>query len=211
MTLKKLSAATTKKNVAELEDLFLNADLDTSWLDDYYGKRSQVVDVAVATLAQYGNTSLLNDIFEAEELDYNHNSDRWLIRALTEIYALWVDKDAIIAREDNMLHEPDKSNPHWKTLFNYELAKLLVAKGKRMSFDRSIYGWEDYSFGTPKELPPIVALFNIKEDYWADLAGSFATEHDLRTGFTAHVMYSDGTFRDVRYEADLGSIMRELS
>lgn len=211
--LKELSASAVKANTAALEDLFLNTNLDMQWLDNSYSAREdQMVDVAIAALARYGNAVLLADVFEAEEMDHGNNWDARQMRAMTEIYAIWVDKEAIVSREDNLLNEPDMSTPHWKAMFNHELAKLLVAKGKLMGHHRSTYGWEEFNerYGEKKKILDAVAVFNVKEDHWGEFSGTFVTDDDSHTGFTAHVMYANGTFRDVRYEASLGDIMKEL-
>lgn len=211
--LKKLSAKAVKANTAALEDLFLNANLKMDWIDSSYSAREdQMVDVAIAILAQYGNTVLLADMFEAEEMDHGNDWDARQMRAMTEIYALWVDKEAIIAREDNQLTAPDLTSPNWKAMFNYEFAKLIATKGRLMGFHRSIYGWEDWNqrYAEGEELSNVVAVFNLKEDHWDEFDGTFATEDETHTGFTAHVMYADGTFRDLRYEGSLGDIMKEL-
>ena len=211
--LKELSASAVKANTAALEDLFLNTNLDMKWLDNSYSAREdQMVDVAIAALARYGNSVLLADVFEAEEMDHGNNWDARQMRAMTEIYAIWVDKEAIVSREDNLLNEPDMSTPHWKAMFNHELAKLLVAKGKLMGYHRSTYGWEDFDerYSEGKKTSVVVAVFNVKEDHWGEFSGTFVTDDDSHTGFTAHVMYANGTFRDVRYEASLGEVMTEL-
>lgn len=211
--LKELSAEAANANVAVLEDIFLNANLDMKWLDSSYSARDgQMVDVAIATLARYGNTVLLADVFEAEEMDHGSDWDARQMRAMTEIYALWVDKEAIVSREDNLLHAPNTAKPHWKDMFNHELAKLLVAKGTLMGYNRSIYGWEDWDQRSVEgdKLKNVVAVFNVKEDHWGEFAGTFATDDDSRTGFTAQVMYANGTFRDLRYEATLAQVMKEL-
>jgi hypothetical protein len=211
--LKELSAKAVKANTAALEDLFLSANLDMKWLDNSYSTReAQTVDVAIATLARYGNTVLLSDVFEAEEMDHGNNWDARQMRAMTEIYAIWVDKEAIVSREDNLLNEPDMTAPHWKAMFNHELAKLIVAKGKLMGFHRSIYGWADWNqrYAEGEDLKNVVAVFNVKEDHWGEFSGTFVTEDDTHSGFNAHVMYADGTFRDLRYEASLGDVMKEL-
>lgn len=208
--LKKLSAKTVKENIVVLEDLFLNTKLDFSWLDSSYSARdAQIVDIAIATLAQYGNTVILADVFHDEELDHESNYDSMTIKAITDIYSMWVDKKAIIAREDNLLNSPDMTNPHWKAMFRHELAKLMATKGKLMAHYRSVYGWEDYIRGDGK-LPEVVAVFNVKEDYWGEFQGTFVTENDEKTGFTAHVMFKDGTFRDLRHEAGISQLMNEL-
>jgi hypothetical protein len=211
--LKELSASAVKANVAVLEDLFLRANLKMDWIDSSYSVReAQLVDVAIATLARYGNTVLLSDVFEAEEMEYGNNWDARQMRAMTELYAIWVDKTAIISRKDNLLNAPDMINPHWKAMFNHELAKLIITKGKLMGYHRSTYGWEDFEqyLGVGRKSASVVAVFNVKEDHWGEFSGTFVTDDDSRTGFTAHVMYADGTFRDLRYEATLADVMKEL-
>jgi hypothetical protein len=209
-SLKKLPAKAVTENTAVLEDLFLNANLDTSYLDDSFSTRDkQIIDVAIATLAQYGNTVTIKEILDAEEITHDYNYDSYLIQALTDIYALWVDKEAIINRQDNVLRKPDRSTAHWKELFNYELSKLIVKKGTLMAHYRTAYGWQDYQSGKTK-FPEAVAAFSVKEDYWDEFAGTFVTEDDSRTGFTCHVMFSNGIFRDFRYEGSLAQVMKEL-
>lgn len=207
--LKKLPAKAVKENTETLENLFLNCKLDFSWLDSSYSRDGQIVDIAIATLAKYGNKVLLADVFKEEELEHESNYDAMIIKAITDIYSLWVDKKAIIAREDNLLNTPDMTNPHWKAMFLHEVSKLMTSKGKLMAHYRSSYGWEDYMRGADK-LPEVVAVFNVKEDYWGEFQGTFATDDDEKTGFTAHVMFKDGSFRDLRHEAGISQLMNEL-
>ena len=200
--LKRLRKPTVvKANTAVLEDLFLNADIEVE--SDPY-ESPQWPDVAVATLAMYGNDVLLSDILETEEL--TDSSDAGLVRIMIDLYALWVDKDAISNREDNLLTEPKMDKPEWRALFNYQMAKLVARKGRLVSLRASYYGWEDYT--NTAKLPEIVALFNLVEDAWKEFDGTFNTDDDSHTGFTCDVMYADGKFRKLRYEGTLADIMR---
>lgn len=210
--LKKLPAKAVKANIAILEDLFLNSNIDTSWMDttSRHSNDDQLVDIAIATLAQYGNTIILADVIEVEELEH-YSYDARLIRTLTQIYALWVDKKFITHRSDNQLIEPQGEERNWKTLMDFEIAQLMTRKGKLMGHQRSNYGWEEYEWKGEKKRPPVAAVFNLREDHWGEFVGTFASGDDSKTGFTCHVMYADGEFRDLRYEGGLGEIMQEIA
>lgn len=201
MILDTVSPEEAQKNTETLEDLYLSADIQTlpvNWFE-------MTEDVAIFTLARYGNRALLADIVETAELDPTGEYDSMLISVMAEIYALWVDKDALVARADNQLAEPATDN--WQDTLNHRLAKLLIKKGSLMGFRRSIYGWHDV-YG--QELPEIVGVFNVREDRWEEFTGTFATDNDSRTGITGHVLYANGLMRDFRYEGNLSDIMQEI-
>lgn len=197
-------------NVAKLEELYLKSEKKLPWLDHSYDSRySQMIDVAIASVAKHTPTTLLHEILEAEEID----PTRWgaydadLAHTISEVHALWNYRGKIKSRPDNLLN-PAEDNASLKDRFNRDVANLVISRGSLMRFNESFYGWEEYD-NTEKD-SHVVAAFNLKEDHWKEFAGTFASEEDSRTGFSLEVMYANGKFRKMRYEADLGSIMREL-
>lgn len=206
-TIKKNSVKITKENIETLENLFLSQKVDDNWLNDYRENSGQTVDVAIATLSQYNNKLTIKEICNNEELDNESNYDAALIRIMTAVHSLWVDKKAIIERTDNMIDAPTEIN--WKTLFNHAVVKLVLAEGRLMSFNASYYGWGDYNSKLKNE--DIVAVFNLQEDYWDEFEGTFVTSQDSHTGFKCEVMFNDGTFRELRFEGDMAEIIRKIT
>jgi hypothetical protein len=201
-----LDPATIEENTEILTDLYLNADLNLPWLDErwFNSGGTQMLDTAIATLAKYGKLKTLSEIIEAESIDptrtSNYNAN--LVGTMAELHALWIDTAYFVARPDN----EELTKEGRKDRYHRAVAEIVVANGRLMRFDESFYGWTDWD--GKKE--SIVAAFDLEEDYWEEFNGTFASEVDSRSGFTLHVLYEDGIFRKLRYEAEIGEIMREL-
>lgn len=208
---KKSRAQTIADNISELENRYLNANPKMPWLEShsYDDRYSQMVDVAIATVAKYHPTELLHTILEAEEIDpvrwSSYDSD--LAHTISVVHSLWNYRGKIKARPDNLLNPPS-DDAGWKDRFNREMAQQVITNGHLMRFSESFYGWEEYDH--KEEGHKVVAAFDLKQDHWNEFNGTFASEDDSRSGFSLHVMYDNGKFRKFRYEADLGSIMRGL-
>lgn len=201
------SDSTIKKNTEVLEKIFVMQEIDLSWLNHSLYEYNAIVDVAIATLAQHNNKMTMQEILDEEDLNSESLYESSLIRVMTEIYAFWVDKKAIITRTDNMIDAPDEVS--WKPLFNHAVVNLILAEGRLVSFNANYYGWSDYYSELKNE--DVVAVFNLKEDEWDEFEGTFVTQQDSHTGFKCEVMFKDGTFRELRLEGDMGSIMRKIT
>jgi hypothetical protein len=204
-------ADTIEANTELLTDLYLQSGIDIPLIDDSWAAPTQVLDTAIATLAKHGKHKTLAEIVEAEELDsVNRNYDYELVVTMSAIHALWIDVDYFVSRSDNLLNieiaSKELNEAGRKDRFNRSVAAIVVAHGRLMRFDESFYGWTDWDGKKEK----IVAAFDLKTDYWTEFNGTFATEEDSRSGFTLNVLYEDGSFRKLRYEAEIGEIMREL-
>lgn len=209
-----LDEVTVEANAETLTDLYLQADLKLSWLDERWFESggTQMLDTAIATLAKYGKLKTLSEIIEAESIDptrtNNYNAN--LVATMAELHALWIDTAYFTDRPDNLLNVAGRSEELTPVgrldRYHRAVAEIVVANGRLMRFDESYYGWTDWDGKKEK----IVAAFDLDEDYWEEFNGTFATEIDSRSGFTLHVLYEDGIFRKLRYEAEIGEIMREL-
>ena len=215
MTIKQVSEKQVEKNTAELENRFLTSNIDTSFVERFGKTRhsDQIIDIALATLARYGNKVTIDEILEAEELE-DYEGDRYeclMVHALTVLYSLWVDKHAIMNREDNLLGSQPvvPGEESWKKDFRQAVLNLVLEKGQVIGFYASHYGWEDWEF-EKGPVPAVVAAFNLKEDWWQEFEGTF-TENKSKTGFVVTVMYEDGIFRHIRFEGELGEIIRGLT
>jgi hypothetical protein len=209
-----LDAAAIEENTEILTDLYLQADLKLWWLDARWFESggTQMLDTAIATLAKYGKLKTLSEITEAESIDptrtngYNAN----LVATMSELHALWIDTAYFVERSDNLLNvagRSDEKTPAGREdRYHRAVAEIVVANGRLMRVDESYYGWTDWDGKKEK----IIAAFDLKEDYWEEFNGTFASEIDSRSGFTLDVLYEDGIFRKLRYEAEIGEIMREL-
>lgn len=207
---KKLPAKQTKENIEELNTLlFESGKVNTNWTtvyDDY--PLDKITENVIKSLAKYGNGVLLADIIEAEGYDATDDVDSLGIRLMTDIYAQWIDTAVFIKRDDNLLNAPVMETPRWKPLFDHELAKLVVERGTLMAHRTTFYNWEE-NFLHNKTMPPVVALFNLHKKEWEEFAGdNLDTRH---TGYQAHVLHEDGTFRNVRYEVEMDEVMELLS
>lgn len=174
-----------KANKKALKELSINADND--------------FDVAIATLARYGDTVLLCDILETEDL-----YDSSLISKLIELYSLWVDKDAIIHRKDNLLIPPD--DPHWRIILRFAMSNVVARKGMHLSHDPG-FSSRDANAAAVNRCE-VVALFNLYEDEYPDFDGP--TEENSPIGYICDVMYADGKFGKMCYMSTAGEIMKEI-
>lgn len=209
--MKKSRAEAIAENISFLEGRYITSEPKMPWLDShpYDDRYSQMVDVAIATVAKYHPADLLHEMLEAEEIDpvrySSYDSD--LAHTICVIHALWNYRGKIKSRPDNLLNPP-ADDAGWKDRFNREMAQQVISKGHLMRFNESFYGWEEYDH--KEEGHEVVAAFDLQQDRWKEFNGTFNSEDDSRSGFTLHVMYDNGKFRKFRYEADLGSIMRDL-
>jgi hypothetical protein len=206
-----LDPAIVEENTETLTDLYLKAEMNLWWLNDRWAGTMQMLDTAIATLAKYGNSKTLPEIIEAESLDPTRSDyPAYLIATMSAMHALWIDTTYFVARPDNLLNVAGRSEELTKEgrkdRYHRAVAEVVIANGRLMKFDESYYGWTDWDGKKEK----IVAAFDLTEDYWEEFNGTFASEIDSRSGFTLHVLYEDGIFRKLRYEAEIGEIMREL-
>lgn len=209
-----LDESTVEENTEVLTDLYLKAELDLPWLDErwFNSGGTQMLDTAIAILAKYGKFKTLSEIVEAESIDptrtSNYNAN--LVATMAAVHALWIDTAYFVERTDNLLNiagRSDEKTPAGREdRYHRAVAEIVVANGRLMRVDESYYGWTDWDGKKEK----IVAAFDLDEDYWEEFNGTFASEIDSRSGFTLHVLYEDGVFRKLRYEAAIGEIMREL-
>lgn len=208
MKLEPNTESVTTQNVNELEELFLASDIDIrSLVSDWQPHTAMAVEVtAIAALGKHNKTDLLSDIFESEEIKNDNSSgfDTLTVKVMTDLYALWANKEALVAREDNLLNKPEGS-------FEYRMGKLIADKGTLVSHGASYYGWKDYEsyphYST--ERPEALAVFNLKPEMWSEFEDTEATD-TTTSGMTCYVFYADGQFRKMRYEATLGGFMEEL-
>ena len=159
------------------------------------------------------NNLTLNEVCEAmddsiidmDDRSFSHSSVATMI---DRIYPHWVDLDAVIARDDNLLMvEPE--GKHWSVGYNQALARLIALRGTPMRLDHSFLGWEEYEDRAPGDYA--VAAFNVKEDFWSEFSGTFVTSHDSFTGMTADIVYASKYSRRVRMQGELGEIIREIT
>lgn len=156
-------------------------------------------DIAIATLARYGNTVLLCDILDTEDL-----FDSSLISKLIELYSLWVDKDAIIHRKDNLLIPPD--DQHWRIMLRFAMSHVVARKGMHLSYDPG-FTFRDAEAAAANRAA-VVALFDLYEEEYSDFDGP--TEDDTPIGYICDVMYADGKFGKMRYVSTAGENMKEV-
>lgn len=191
----------------ELEDLYLVSDLDLSWVNPYGWGVDNLLETAIATLALYDEHTTLFEIVQNEEdirvWDPYLNPDAELVEIMDSINAMRINIAYLSLREDNLLNPPDSTS--WQSKMNHEIAKLIIQDGQPMSFNPTAYSWLSTSIDSE-----VIAAFDVKEDRWTEFAGTFATKDDSCTGFTLDVLYESGQCRKLRYEGELGSMMRKL-
>lgn len=196
-----------QKNVAELEAIALQLDVAVPGKDAYSLNEAQMLDVAIATLAQYGPYAVLQDIIDGEELDSSY-SDRWTIRFLEQLHTSWFQSAELIAGAANMLNTP-ASGSVWQLHYKHALAHAVVQHGSFMSMNASYYGWQDYELNVEK--PKVLAVLNVQEDQWGEFEGTFVTSEDEHTGFTAVVILEGNRCRKMRWETNISEAVRELT
>lgn len=209
-----LDEATVEQNAETLTEIYVNGELDLPWLNDKWFESggTQILDTAIAVLSKYGPKKTIGEIIEAESIDPTSisNYSTNLVATMTALHSRWIDNDYFIARPDNLLNSVGRSESSTeegrKDRFNRAVAEIVVANGRLMRFDESFYGWTDWDSKKEK----IIAAFDLQTDRWEEFNGTFASEVDSRSGFTLHVLYEDGVFRKLRYEAEIGEIMRSL-
>lgn len=194
-------------NVDELENLYLEGKIK-----EPYSMRplDQDLDIIIHALDGLESFTLtLRELGEKIELldDFDDlylwNQDAHRLAILASYYPFLVDKDALVAREDNLLKTPNGDD--WKSGYKHALAQYLVKHGDLVLINASPYGWKDWDGKDEK----IVGVYNLKEDYWDEFAGTDCTSESY-SGYVAEVLYETGECRTLRVEADSGTILREI-
>ncbi|MBC9704903.1 MAG: hypothetical protein H9W81_07985 [Enterococcus sp.] len=200
MELPELPASVIAANVEELENLFLTSKKDFKW------SSNRVIDEAIEILAKYGKSYTIAQMAEAEEVDTYCYEDSQVRRAMTELYAEWINPKTFITRDDNLLSREAKVEDSWQLRFKQAMVGMLLEKGQLMDYNANYYGWKAYEEITEE----VIGVFNLKTDEWGEFQGTFASPNETYTGITAEVLYANGIFRNLRYEADIATMMREL-
>ena len=201
----KLPKKQQRLNAEILEDLYTGAENFAR----FYEKRNvaEAIVEVIPMLAAFGPKVTISEIREAQKGYFYW--EECTLAVLTELHALWVDKEHFIQREDNLLTPPAGPNPHWRKSFEHEAVKVIAQKGGIVAHRESSYNWEEY-FRPSQPIPEVIAAFNFREKEWEEFNGTFAS-NSSHVGLEMDVLLSDGQFRVMRYETELGDFMRELS
>lgn len=197
-----------KTVIEELENAWLSGELDIDPADlddrDFCALPVEVIIYAFAQLKSRAMTLpevLASDSFKDISMRSSNNK-----KHTEAFYRIWVDKEALIAREDNILVLNETKD--WKTGYNRALADYVLAHGTPMNLNADHFSWEDY-FLEKSLLSNPQAIFGIQEDYWDEFMGTGHSE--FCHGMSADVFYESGISRRVRVVAELGEIVREIT
>lgn len=207
-----------QKVVDELELAVMSDKVDMSRFDNHY--MPVHLETYIWGLAELERRDLtLNEVFEQIDdsiIDsefMNTSLDTITTVVLEELYKVWADYDAIVAREDNVLNWVNDP-ADWKIGYQKTLADLIAIHGLMVQLVPSHYGWVDYDLDYKRHENPVpdwpAAIFNVREDRWSEFNGTFCTDDDSHSGMIADVLYSSGLSRKVRYEGSIGEIMKNL-
>lgn len=191
--LRRLPKSARTSNANELKKLIAESEKDfTKISSDPY-----IMQDAIEILAKYGNRVLLSDVLRKEGLHRLFASSWSIVAMLTEIYALWIDQEAIISRPDNLLNQSfDKDN--WRAAVKPVLAHFLIQYGSVLDYRQTEIGKIDYSERRIK----VLAAFDLRE--YPLISRS---EEDTRTSITAHVLLSDGRMRNIFFEGSIADLL----
>lgn len=197
-----------KTVVAELENAWLKGELDIDPADlddrDFY---ALPVEVFIHAFAQLKNRSmtlqevLASDSFKDISMRSSNNK-----KHTEAFYRVWVDKESLISREDNILALKETGN--WENGYKRALSNYILSHGAPMVLDVDHFVWEDYLLDKSLLSNP-QAVFDIQEDYWDEFIGTECSE--FRHGMSIDVFYESGISRRVRVVAELGEILREIT
>lgn len=195
------------QNVAELENIVLENDLKFPELDPYF---LYMVDSSIAELAQAGKNATLFDVFESAEVDLFHYSsthDRMMAQVMSVIHPYWYEMNEKVAQQ-NLLDSDVNVFHDWRDGYNNALAKFLVENGAVMQLSDGYYGWYDYDFMKENfNKLDIIAVLNVKEDYWDEFDHTFADDSLHKHGIRGQVFFSNGIQRYMRWEGDIRQVM----
>lgn len=195
------------QNVIELENIVLENDLQFPELDQFF---LYVLDASISEMAQAGKNATLFEVFESAEVDlfrYASTSDKLAAQVMSVIHPYWYEMDERVPA--NNLMNPNVDILHdWRDGYNHALADFLVANGSVMQLDDGYYGWYDHDFmrDTYPKLE-IIAVLNVKEDYWDEFDHTFADDSLHKHGIRGQVFFSNGMQRYMRWEGDIRQAM----
>lgn len=181
------------------------------------------ISTAVSVLATYGNKSTLNEIFAAEKYNdtYESYGKRLPIPEVTcaALYSLWVDKEHMVGREDNLLSVPTSKVGWFSQLnpvsaFKNAAAQVILQKGKPEHRAEASDELRPSSRRSILRLPPpppaedAIAVFNFKAPIFT------VWEHRQMKGvkqtFDIDVLYRNGWFYTISYDTSLDQLFSEI-
>lgn len=199
-----------KTVVAELEQAYLEGRIDLSDFDEFERSGySLTIDVFIYAFAQLKRRDMtLHEVITSfQDIPMNSHNNRVYVEA---IYRVWVDFDALVNREDNLLVNPPHNSSDWRIGFKKALIDFVISKGSPVILDADTFQWEDFlvdksSIGKP------VAVFNlIENDSWTEFVDTL-TGTETSYGITADVLFDSGYSRRIRVTGELGEIVRNIT
>lgn len=209
---KPTSASAIAANKAILEGLVKNQKDQKLRIGRTYHAGKKDTEEAIDILARHGNTKTIQEIFRSEGIDPTSYKLRRSDLPLTLIkaHALWVDTKTFADRPDNLLNPDARSTESTdegrQDRYDRDIAAIVAAEGSAVDIKDDYYGWHDFN----AKDEPIVAAFDLDEDHWNEFNGTFNEDDDSHSGYSMTVLTESGEFRKLRYEANIGEIMRQV-
>lgn len=197
--------------IEKLEKLYLDGKINLDGLDCNMGMLETVIKCFAHIPTKSRNMTLCEsldyfeqnvDVFDRYDLQINANRE-----VFTRVYKVWVDLNAVRAREDNILTRDIPSNAPWKLGYEKSLTDFILDNGKAVSLSPNFYGW--YNFEYDHRTLDAIGAFNVQEDKWSEFAGT-GHDGDFMTGMTVDVVFKDGNSFKVRAVGELSEIIRKI-
>lgn len=96
---------------------------------------------------------------------------------MEQLYSIWVDREAIMAREDNIVDGPGPSEEAWNDAYRKDMFNIIVSDARTYEgrFDASYLGG-NRKYGKDVDPVSMVALFNLEEIWWSEFQDTFDDE-----------------------------------
>jgi hypothetical protein len=159
--------------------------------------------LAVRTLRRYENDVTLFDLINLESLSYWSRYETYKpLMLLSEVY---MDLEAVIAREDNLYATPP-ANASWLAGFQYNVAQFLKLNALPVALPYNRYSWVDYEVVDNER--KVVAIFKISDSTWEEPVDVSDEEKNVeKFGIEAVAVYDDKTTRIIRWEGSMEQML----
>lgn len=208
-----------EKNLKLLEvvDLFKESEY-SYFFDDVEDKtrNEKILKSLIEDMVVFVGSSLsFSEILEVLKKEGHYDFTRVEISFLNFSYLRIVDVEKVINRDDNACNVKGNS-ASWKDHMNKALAEEIAKKQTYTLGAENYYSPVHYDFFeskgiSKKNVPTLIAAFNIKEDSWREFQGTYYYGDDEKIGVSADLIFDNNTHYHARVEESFAALINKIT
>lgn len=208
-----------EKNLKLLEivDLFKESEYSYLFVDSEEQKGNEkILESLIEDMASFMGSSLsFSELFDALKEEGHDYFTKVETNFLNFSYLHIVDVEKVINRDDNVCIVKD--NASWKDHMNRALAEEIAKKqtyttlGSENYYSPIHYGFFEGKAIYGKNIPTLIAAFNIKEDSWREFQGTDYYGDDEKIGVSADLIFDNNTHYHARVEYSFAELINKIT